>query len=448
MRIILALFPILMMAKEGFDFNVDFGSRLSGKNIVLYLSLMIIGLRMAREGRLRIEFPYLQLCFAILIVYAMLTWWVAAFIIEYELYPVRQNGILLKILLIDRYIVFLAFFYGARSVGDVIWVLKALLVVILAAHFVTVGESWGLLPTSYTTVQGSGRVNGVLGEANQYASVTALFIPALLAMAMSHRGLERGFWVAGVIVSAICLMLAFSRGALLAFVGSMCLGAFLFRQHLSPGLVARWGTISAVVLTIGTAIVTVRYGDVLYTRFVEDTLGAANLSDLSKGRIGLWTAALDKMLDEPVTLLTGFGWRAYWSLPHVLAPHNTYLDFWFNLGLPGLLGFVGIFGIGIVSAYQAAKSATDPVRLHLIAFIFGILGVAIAIFFTEWYEPWSYFWPYFGLMMRLVWLAEQPERTGIIVEGVDHDSPALTPRQDRFGWTSNRSRTLPMSRKA
>jgi O-antigen ligase len=441
MRIILALFPILMMAKEGFDFNVDFGARLSGKNIVLYLSLMVIGLRMAREGRLRIEFPYLQLCFAILIVYAILTWWIAAFIIEYELYPVRQNGILLKILLIDRYLVFLAFFYGARSVGDVVWVLKTLLVVILAAHFVTIGESWGLLPTNYTTVQGSGRVNGVLGEANQYASLTALFIPALLAMVASCRGPERTFWIAGIVLSATCLMLTFSRGAFVGFVGSACLGVFLFRRHLSPGLVARWGSIGAVVLAIGVSIVAARYGEVLYTRFLDDTLGVASLSDLSKGRIGLWAAALDKMLEQPVTLVTGFGWRAYWSLPHVLAPHNTYLDFWFNLGMPGLLSFVSIFGIGIVSAYQAAQSATGLVRVHLIAFVFGILGVAIAIFFTEWYEPWSYFWPYFGLMMRLVFLAVQPERAVTTVENEDLNSPTASTRmRDNFGWARDRSR--------
>jgi O-antigen ligase len=124
-----------------------------------------------------------------------------------------------------------------------------------------------------------------------------------------------------------------------------------------------------------------------------------------------------------------------------LAPHNTYLDFWFNLGMPGLLSFVSIFGIGIVSAYQAAQSATGLVRVHLIAFVFGTLGVAIAIFFTEWYEPWSYFWPYFGLMMRLVFLAVQPERAVTTVENEDLNSPTASTRmRDNFGWARDRSR--------
>lgn len=121
-------------------------------------------------------------------------------------------------------------------------------------------------------------------------------------------------------------------------------GIYLFRRQISATAVVRLGFISVGVLVVfGILVGASQYGEVLMDRIFEDTLNEAGMRGMSKGRTDLWLAAFEKMAEAPVTFVTGYGWRAYFSLPHVLAPHSTYVDAWFNLGLPGLLCLVGIF---------------------------------------------------------------------------------------------------------
>jgi O-antigen ligase len=99
-----------------------------------------------------------------------------------------------------------------------------------------------------------------------------------------------------------------------------------------------------------------------------------------------------------VTLVSGFGWDVY-DTRFVYATHNYYLDLWFNLGLIGLLAFVAILYQAVKTARAAADLASEQMRPYMIAMVFGMLGLAVNILFTNLGKPWPYIWIYMGLTL-------------------------------------------------
>ena len=79
------------------------------------------------------------------------------------------------------------------------------------------------------------------------------------------------------------------------------------------------------------------------------------------------------------------------------APHNHYLWLWFNLGIVGVVSSVTIFTQVVTNARKGAHVVEATLRPHLMACVFGFLGLLIALFFTELYTPWLYIWAYVGL---------------------------------------------------
>jgi O-antigen ligase len=105
------------------------------------------------------------------------------------------------------------------------------------------------------------------------------------------------------------------------------------------------------------------------------------------------------MMKHPVTFLTGYGWQTH-QLMFTLVTHNDYLNQLFELGLVGLLAFLTIFYQSVRTALHAAVSADAQVRPYMIAFVFGMLGLAVSIFFVNLEKPWDYVWLYAGFTLR------------------------------------------------
>jgi hypothetical protein len=55
----------------------------------------------------------------------------------------------------------------------------------------------------------------------------------------------------------------------------------------------------------------------------------------------------------------------------------------------------------VITARDAVAVAEEQDRRHLLAFIFGIMALAVAAFFTNIFGPWLYVWIYVGAMMRI-----------------------------------------------
>ena len=131
----------------------------------------------------------MQGAFIVLIGYAIVTWLVAALVIEYEHYDFIAAAIRLKSGLIDYYIFFLVFLFGVQTSEDAMKVIKGLLLGALLANVITILDAAGVISLGFR-IRDDGRTAGAIGESNQYAAFIVLFLPATIAAAVASHGLS------------------------------------------------------------------------------------------------------------------------------------------------------------------------------------------------------------------------------------------------------------------
>jgi O-antigen ligase len=148
--------------------------------------------------------------------------------------------------------------------------------------------------------------------------------------------------------------------------------------------------LAAIINPAAAAAITDRFFDI----------GSMNLSDASSGRSDIWSLALKTMMESPLALITGFGWNSWSTMPTIFVLHNTYLDQWFNLGMVGLLTYIAIEYLTIVAAKRAATTSSGPMQWDMIAYVFGMVALSIAVLFQNLFTPRPYLWMYCGLVMR------------------------------------------------
>jgi O-antigen ligase len=345
----------------------------------------------------------------------------------------------LKNQLIDYMLLFLVFFYGLRSTEDAIVVLRVLLICLALSHIVAVLDALGYVQIGDMELGRDGRVQGTVGESNQYGALVAMSLPAIAAGIFTTRGVWRMFWMAATGITALALIMTVSRGAYVATAFAAMLAAYLFRRYVRPTklAVAVASTLAVAVLAVGAAYM-LGFGDLIERRMLGAAASASDLGGLSSGRTIVWTSVVAVMFEHPLTMLTGFGWNAYAAMPFRNATHNHYLWAWFNLGLPGLVCSVLLFVVPIKVALSASRVANAAVRPHLIGFVAGTTALAVALFFVNLFSPWLYVWPYVGIVMRIaVNAAEQPVTAPASVRAVA--APASQGR-DAHGWSAITSR--------
>jgi O-antigen ligase len=434
MRFLLISLVLFLTASAVFGFDPGPLPGVKIKNALLYLIVLGVMLRMTLDRNFRVQLPGVPILFGILIGYALLTYVAIVLAIDYPRYQVVQAGFILKNSLVDQMLFFLVFFYGLRSNEDALTVLKVLLTAWAVSHIFAVLDATGMFHVGDIEQRSDGRVQGAVGESNQYGAFVALSLPAIVALVTITRGAWRVFWVVASIITAAALVMTVSRGAFVATVFATLLGMWLFRRFMPGRKLMRWlawGSAGAVLA--GVLVMSLGFGDLIYQRVVE---GAnADLSTTSSGRTAIWESVLTVMFDKPLSLLSGFGWESYATFPFRWATHNHYLQLFFNLGVIGLVSSVLLFVIPVRTVNAAATYARADVRPVLIAFGMGTIAVATAVFFVNLYSPWLYYWSYAGIVMRLAANALEPQVYA--PAAVAAPAPRRAERaRDAHGWTA------------
>ena len=395
--------------------------------------------------------------------YALLTWLAASLVIHYRGYDVIQSAIYLKSDLIDMAIYCFVVFYGVQDEKDYRTIMNVLLAIVGISSVLTLTDLVGLTALG-TKVGASGaeadRVFGQFGHANETAAMLGCMIPGLIATFMWNRGFWRLFWIGCTAATVLVFLLTVSRGGYVAVALGYPLAVLLVREYIPPGRIISWtlmwnrgfwrlfwigctaatvlvflltvsrGGYVAVALGYPLAILLVREyippgrivswtlmcaaGAVLVAvavavldpdaaaAFADRVvgIGSMGMSEASSGRTDIWTQTFNEMMDHPVSLLTGFGWNVYATMPTIFATHNTYLDQWFNLGLLGVFVYLFIEIQTIITAKRAAALSTPPMRGDMLAYVFGMTAMSIAVMFANLYTPKPYLWMYIGLIMR------------------------------------------------
>jgi O-antigen ligase len=431
MRYLLAALTLFLTLSSVFNWDPGPAPGVKIKNFILYLLAMGLLFSFAVGRRFRIQMPAMNVAFVVLIGYSILTYLAIILFIDYPRYDALISAFDLKNRGVDYMVFFLVFFYGARSEKDAVFVLQCLLLSWVVSHAVAVLDAMGVMQLGDIERRGDGRVQGAVGESNQYGAFVALTLPAAAAMIFATRGLWRWFWIAASLLTAATLVMTVSRGAFVAVIFAGAAAAWLFRRYLSAGKIFTWASAAAMTgIVVLLMVVAAGFGDLLYERVVAE-VSSRDMSSTSSGRTEIWSTAIAMMFTHPQTLLTGFGWNSYWVMPFRYSPHNYYLAQWFNLGLPGLIASVVLLVLPARTALTSFKVAPQRLKPLLAGFVVALIAYATATFFVDLYVPWLYFWAYAGVAMRLAMIA----REGGTVPVATQPAPAVRQRRaDPYGW--------------
>lgn len=204
--------------------------------------------------------------------------------------------------------------------------------------------------------EGVRRVRGIYGSPNNLALVLGRALPVMLAMLFAGpRGRRRWLYGAAAMPVGLCLVLTFSKGALLLGVP-----AALVAVGLLTGRRARLATAALAVagmLVLVPVMRTPRFSSLL------------SLQGTSLLRIKLWEASWDMVRDHP---LLGVGldnflghYHEYirpeaMDEPNLSHPHNWLLDFWLRTGLAGLAAFLWLQWSFFRCALRQWRQHRDP----------------------------------------------------------------------------------------
>ncbi len=402
MRFLLLLIICVLAFNDISGNGLSLGAGMSVKNLLAYMGAGWLVLQSAIGRPVKVELQTLQMCFAVLILYAAVTMFIASSVIHYPGYRLSDSAIRLKVAFIDWIVYFLVFFYGVRTIADARTLLKTLLFVVSLGNLFTIAKALGIISFGADIWNGEAetvvRVNGIFGDANETATMAACLLPVYVSVILSAKGFGKIFWVFCATFSAVVMVMATSRGALVGLVLGSLWAAYLCRRYLSFQLAFKWGSIIFAIAAILAMVAGHGYLEFYIHRFTDVSLASA--ADVSSGRSDIWGRGLEAMMNSPVTLITGFGWDTWSVMGFRFVAHNHYLLLWFELGLVGIVCFLLILRQLVTIALATASVADSPDRDYIVAFVFSFLILGIGIFFVLLAKPWSYLWPFIGLAMR------------------------------------------------
>jgi probable O-glycosylation ligase (exosortase A-associated) len=221
-------------------------------------------------------------------------------------------------------------------------------------------------------------------------------------------------------LSAHVIMLAFSRGGMLALTITGILSFLLIPKKLSHYLWFALGVIIALRLA----------GPEVRERYATIFVGEEERDYSSQSRIGLWKACWDVMLQRPV-LGVGpdhFGQvAALYGFPPGKKAHSLWLEVGAELGFPGMLALMAYYTWCVVQLWPLTREwrpVPDPWMRHTARMIIAsLVGFAVAAQFVtlEGLEA-----PYYIAILGagVLKLASQPARPAEVPAPPEHAWPA------------------------
>jgi O-antigen ligase len=385
---------------------------ISIKNVMLYAAAMVIAVNSAMTRNRNVELMPVILPFALLILYAILTWLFTILFLENPYYLPRPTLIRLKIKLVDQFLMMLVFFYGLVNWKDALWLLKALIWVVIVGCLITVIDSYNIPDLGIITARDrDGRVGGITGDAQDFGGLLAYVLPAVIALWWIETGIKRKLAIVGIGLTLVCIMLSASRGAMFGIVAGAIIAAIHLRQYISAQILVRATIATLAFTTIAVLVVlSTDFGYLLQTRLATG-LATGDLETLSSGRSAIWGAAWREMAEYPLSFVTGLGWEAYYqTIGNRYATHSVYLDRLYNLGIVGLALFMASYVSAIAKARRALWNAPHEAAPFLMATVIGMTSFMIAMAFSDIHGAATYIWAFAGLAMRVAVTTSMPQR--------------------------------------
>lgn len=385
----------------GLDFGLAPG--LSIKNVMLYLAATSIAIDFAISRDRRVDLLPVVLPMALLTLYALASWIVIVVFLESANYSAFGTLIRLKIKLFDQLLMLLVFSYGLVNWRHALWLFESLTWVVVIGCLITVVDSFNIPDLGIiTTRTQDGRVEGIVGSAQEFGGLLAFVLPAALAIWWKESGPKKLLALIGVGLLLVSLLLSASRGAMLAVLVSAVIGAVYLRQHLTAKVITRTTILVAMAILISAVtVLSTDFGNLLESRLATG-IDTGDVQAISSGRTAIWYAAWQEMAEYPTAFITGLGWEAYFQgLGHRYATHSVYLDRLYNLGIIGLGLFTICFVNAIVVVRRGLRHSPEAAAPILMATVIGLIAFMIAMAFSDIHGAAIYIWAFTGLALRI-----------------------------------------------
>lgn len=247
---------------------------------------------------------------------------------------------------VPNYFSYLYSKYGSRLVKDLVMFVFILLLTGLLLKYITPGV------TSL-----AGRYRGVLGNPNGLGIYTFLFITFFAIVIEFFPALfNKRETIFIYVVAGLSLLLCGARSSLLSVI---IFYSFRYFNKLSPFV-----GFMLIILLAGTyELITTNIEAIVYALGLEEYARVETLKDGS-GRLIAWNFAWEN-INKSLFLGKGFNFTEWLykenyeylsKLGHQGSAHNSYLTFWLDTGLIGLLSFLTGFLLFIFSISKLSYS--------------------------------------------------------------------------------------------
>lgn len=398
--LLVSLFAILL-SDTMLGLGLTLGPGLSLKNAMLYVLFVALVLEFSLGRRDPLHETWtLHLCWMLLISYATFTWLVIVLLGIHRGYSGLEGFIVLKGQLVDLFLFLLVYLYGPKDQSSTLSLIRWLITVLIIVNVITMIDVFNVPDLGIIIDRGDGRLAGPLNEVNQYGAVLIFIIPITAGLALASTGALRVFYGFGTLLAFVLLGLTVSRGSYVGlFVGGSW-ALFLVREHVRRESVVRGLVVGICILVFVAAIIAYQNPEGFLKKF---SFAGTSLENVSSGRTFFWRQTLTMMSYWPLSFVTGYGWNAYATLFLGYGdPHNTYLMYWFNLGLIGLVLYVFVVVWIVRFALRSLRSISEDVKPIVIGLIFGLLALHIALFFVGLYATALFIWAIAGAVLRLL----------------------------------------------
>lgn len=410
--LLISLFATLLLS-EMLDVKLGLGLGLSAKNALLYLIIAFVIYEIYHnKNKTDKKFKSINRWFLILIFYSVFSFVISSFLHVYKDVDRFDSFVALKGGMIDYYLFFVCFFFTLRNEKDVLLVNKAILFLVTCGTFISLLDYYKLIPLNLVEQRTDHRLSGPIGQPNQFAAFLIFFLPAYYAWFREPSLSAKMISGVAMFVGLVSLLLTGSRGGLFGLIAGSFISVYFLRRVISFKAVTKNALLALAGGVVALVYVYNKYADILDARVAQSTENG----DASAGRFDIWDGALTIMKHNPGSFIWGNGWNSFFTTFHG-SPHNTYLNFWFTLGLIGLIIYLTIIYLVIQYCANSLKYYQGKSREFLVAFLFGLCALSVHLFFILPTNPWLFFWSLIGLNCKLAYLFYLNEK-----------APAATPK--------------------
>ena len=277
--------------------------------------------------------------------------------------------------------------------------------------------------------QDQGRASGLLDDPNVFALLIAFAVPLAIWLLLNSPGvLRRLFWLGCTGLLLAGMTRTESRSGLVVLLISLAIGLYHYRVHLALLRPRHLGVLMlamAVALPAAVAVMPARYMERIQSLAVLKS-GVNAHEDDSLGRRASYIVVGGKMIRDNPLLGSGpgtfplhyatTGYAKAFSANRKVTDlyrraHNTYLELFSEIGIPGGLLFVGMIAVALRNLW-AARAAWlrqhDVMRTDLLTHLsMSLLSLGLFLMFLS-APNHKYLW----IMLGLTWVLRRHAETG------------------------------------